>query len=94
MFGIFVALLILVFGIALIVAWSRTEDVSDMWLQAKGCVQAIKTAWYNELLKHALPQNDAGNLIAPGPGVGTRSYSTINFILATLFPSMRHRPGP
>jgi hypothetical protein len=94
MFLVFVTLLVFVFGISFVVAWSRAEDVSDIWLQAKHCVQATKMAWYNELLKPVLSQHDAGNLIAPGPVVGPRSHSTINFILAALFPSMRHQPGP
>lgn len=54
-------------------------------------------AWYNDLLKHSLPQRDVGvdvGLITPGPSVGARSYSTVNIILAMLFPSMRHQPGP
>jgi hypothetical protein len=42
MFLVFVTLLVFVFGISFVVAWSRAEDVSDIWLQAKHCVQATK----------------------------------------------------
>jgi len=82
-----------VFLIAIVVAWVRSEDVSDVWRQAKNRIQVIRTAWHNELLKSVLPQHDVGRLITPTPTGATRSHSTINFILASLFPSMRHRPG-
>ena len=111
-----------VFVIAVVVAWVRSEDLSEMWLRAKDHVGVTRTgtvidstrllllpppvcyllivrarvAWREELFKPVLPQHDVRNgLIAPGPSpnFGARSRPIVNFVLATLFPSMRHRPG-
>ena len=104
------------FVIAVIVAWVNSEDISDMWLQAKHRVLVTRTGrsasfvtpflvyinvhtyshieWHDELFKHVLPQSDVGTLITPGPSVDTRSRPAVNLLLAAVFPSMRHRPGP
>ncbi|KAH9073453.1 hypothetical protein EDB83DRAFT_2516338 [Lactarius deliciosus] len=95
-FLIFVILLMLVFLIAVVVAWYHDEEISEMWLRAKHRVQVVRTAWHDELLKHVLPQHDieSDRLITPGPGIGARAHPAVNFMLASLFPSMRHQPGP
>ncbi|KAH9033594.1 hypothetical protein EDB85DRAFT_1890121 [Lactarius pseudohatsudake] len=105
-FLIFVILLMLVFLIAVVVAWYHDEGISEMWLRAKHRVQVVRTgtpfaagvsgSWHDELLKHVLPQHDieSDRLITPGPGIGARAHPAVNFILTSLFPSMRHQPGP
>ncbi|KAH9030372.1 hypothetical protein EDB85DRAFT_1891666 [Lactarius pseudohatsudake] len=105
-FLIFVILLMLVFLIAVVVAWYHDEGISEMWLRAKHRVRVVRTgtpfaagvsgSWHDELLKHVLPQHDieSDRLITPGPGIGARAHPAVNFILTSLFPSMRHQPGP
>ncbi|KAI9453234.1 hypothetical protein BJY52DRAFT_1225681 [Lactarius psammicola] len=86
-----------VFLIAVVVAWYQTKDVSEMWHRANLRAQAARTALHEELFKHVLPQRDIERHDGPvtlGPSVvATRAHPIVNFILASLFPSMRHRPG-
>ncbi|KAI9442966.1 hypothetical protein H4582DRAFT_2054068 [Lactarius indigo] len=93
-FLIFVILLMLVFLIAVLVSWYHEEEISEIWLRAKHRIQMVRTEWHDELLKHVLPQHDIDSDRLVSPGVAVRAHPAVNFILASLFPSMRHRPGP
>ena len=83
------------FGRNITPSWLELVDASPVtYVAFIDTVPAYQlVAWREKLFKNMLPQHDIPNGLLPGPGVHARHHPTINFILASLFSSMRQRTG-